>query len=580
MDTGIAADRTSPARVERVLASGRAFLTVSGLVAIYLDPTEPARLAELTYAVLAAYALYSVLALVVIHRARRVQSSHGLVLQGLDILWTSILTFVSQGPVSPFFLFFVFTVVAAAYRWGFAGTMVTVAVTVAIFLLQTAVGVVGPWRQTWMAVTDFELNRTILRVAYLLLTGFLLGYLAEQDKRFRAELAIAADLTRQPRAHLGLGGSISTVLAGLLRVFGAEKAFFVLQDYESRDTFLWQVDPSTPSGEAPRTQLDAAQQRAWLFADPGRVWEGTPNGAGASRVHIVEPDTWPLRRGHLPLTPILAGTAACGRVIVANLGLADEWRGRIYLCDPALGRSIEEPLHFLDALVEQISPAITNVFLLGRLRARVTAAERARVSRELHDGAIQALIGIEMKVEALRRAPEPVPPDAQRELHEIQELLRGEVLALRELMQALRPISLDASDQLPDVLGSVVERFRRDTGVSARFVGMDRPPLMPPAAALEFVRIVQEALVNVRKHSRARNVLVRLAGAEQRYTLVIEDDGVGCGFEGALSAEELDRRRLGPAIIRERARIAGARLSITSGADAGTRIELLWEGRT
>src|SRR5687768_1847677 len=52
------------ARLERVLAVGRAFLTVSALAAIYLDPTQPTRLAAVTYAVLAAYAVYSVLILV------------------------------------------------------------------------------------------------------------------------------------------------------------------------------------------------------------------------------------------------------------------------------------------------------------------------------------------------------------------------------------------------------------------------------------------------------------------------------------------------------------------------------------
>jgi hypothetical protein len=51
------------ARLERVLAIGRAFLTVSGLIAIYVDPTEPARLAELTYAVLFGYSLYSIIVL-------------------------------------------------------------------------------------------------------------------------------------------------------------------------------------------------------------------------------------------------------------------------------------------------------------------------------------------------------------------------------------------------------------------------------------------------------------------------------------------------------------------------------------
>jgi two-component system, NarL family, sensor histidine kinase DegS len=246
----------------------------------------------------------------------------------------------------------------------------------------------------------------------------------------------------------------------------------------------------------------------------------------------------------------------------------------VYLFDAANADHIERSLHFLDALTEHITPALTNVFLLRRLRSRAGAVERARVARELHDGAIQALFGIEMKIEALRRRTTLSATQMDAELGEVQQLLQSEVLALRELMQALRPIELETSDQLPDVLASLVERFRRDTGVSARFVYGGGPMSLPASAALELARIVQEALVNVRKHSRARNVLVRLTNTDQRCTLVIEDDGQGFEFKGRLSARELEKRRVGPAIIKERARIAGAQLAVDSAPGLGARLEL------
>src|SRR5439155_9768565 len=157
-------------------------------------------------------------------------------------------------------------------------------------------------------------------------------------------------------------------------------------------------------------------------------------------------------------------------ITAANIGLPDEWRGRVYLFDARHLGTLERALHFLEDLTEHITPALTNVFLLRRLRSRAGAVERARVARELHDGAIQALFGIEMKIEALRRRTTLSAGQMDAELSEVQQLLQTEVLALRELMQALRPIELETSDQLPDVLASLVERFRRDTGISARFV--------------------------------------------------------------------------------------------------------------
>jgi two-component system nitrate/nitrite sensor histidine kinase NarX len=145
-------------------------------------------------------------------------------------------------------------------------------------------------------------------------------------------------------------------------------------------------------------------------------------------------------------------------------------------------------------------------------------------------------------------------------------------------MQALRPIELDSSEQLPDILGTLVERFRRDSGISARFIADGGRIPLPPATAREIVRIVQEALVNVRKHSHARNVLVRLTANGSTGNLVVEDDGRGFSFDGRFSARELDEQRMGPAIIKERARIADIGLAVESTPGVGARVELSFSG--
>jgi len=495
----------------------------------------------------------------------------------MDIVWAALLTFVSSGPVSPLFLFFIFVVLSAAYRWGFVGTIATTAVTIGVFLLEIAIANVSPWKATIFASNASSLNVTILRVGYLSMTGFLLSYLAEQEKQSRGELAALADVMEQPRVELGLGGSVTAVSRVLLQIFRAPNIDFVLQDYDTRQTFLWSLSDRDDPEKVPvaRMELSDSQEKIWLFADPAHAWHGTrARNNGALTARLVTPGAWPLRRDTVQAPPEIASTRSFDNVIVANLGLADQWRGRIYLYDAARGGTIEQSVHFMDALTEHIAPTLTNVFLLRRLRARISAAERAKVARELHDGAIQALFGVEMKVQALRRSTDLSAEQVKTELEEIQELLRREVPALRELMQALRPIELDASDQLPDVLASVVERFRRDTGVPARFVFSGGAVVLPSATALELVRIVQEALVNVRKHSRAKNVMVRLTRTNSACLLVIEDDGVGFEFEGHLSDEELERRRIGPTIIKERARIAGARLAIESAPGTGARLEI------
>jgi hypothetical protein len=105
---------------------------------------------------------FTVVAVVaVVYRAARLTRAYIYALHLLDVLWASVLTFVSQGPVSPFFLFFLFAVLAGAYRWGFRETVATAGLTVVVFLIETAIATAGPWHHTWFASIQFELNATI-----------------------------------------------------------------------------------------------------------------------------------------------------------------------------------------------------------------------------------------------------------------------------------------------------------------------------------------------------------------------------------------------------------------------------------
>lgn len=566
-------------RSERVLAVGRTFLTVTGLLAIYLDPTEPRRLQVITYSVLAGYAAYAVLVMFFVYDASNLSQRHVQALHAVDVVWTSVLTFVSEGPVSPFFLFFLFVVLAAAFRWAFRETLLTASVVVAVFLTETLAAAAGPWRDLF-APSEGNLYGTVLRGAYLMITGVLLGYLAEQDKRSRAELAAVADLARQPRVGTGVGGTMHLLGQHLLRVLGAQMVGLVLQDHERGRTNLWLVRPGDGPGndqeDVPTIELDEGQRGTWLFDDAGGTWLASRNGAGGDVVKASVPGSWPLARRQMVIPAALRSLQPAGALLATNCGLPGEWTGRVYVFNPASLRG-EAAVHLLESMIDHVTPAISNIFLTRRLRHRAGADERARVARELHDGAIQSLIGLEMKIEALRRAADRSNESVDATLRELQIALRHEVHALRDLMQALRPIELDDGQQLDEVVSSIVERFRRDSGISARFVASGHKVNPPPATAIELVRIVQEALVNVRKHSGGRNVLVRIeALADGHCRLTVEDDGRGFDFEGRLTATEMDRQRTGPAIIRERARIAKAELVVESLRGRGSRVELIF----
>ncbi|MGC2728358.1 MAG: histidine kinase, partial [Candidatus Sulfotelmatobacter sp.] len=259
--------------------------------------------------------------------------------------------------------------------------------------------------------------------------------------------------------------------------------------------------------------------------------------------------------------------------VAVSFVFGGEWRGRVLVFDPSWHGDTQEQLRFLLDLFRQVGPAVYNVYLLHRLRRRASAAERARFARELHDGAVQSLIAVEMQVDVLRRQAETTPAVVGGELGRIQGLLREEVLKLRELMQQMKSIDVD-SRRFLHLVTDTVERFERETGISARFVTDAGKLEMPDKVCRELLRIVQEGLVNVRKHSQARHVLVRLGSSASQWSLTLEDDGRGFPFSGRLMQEELDQTGRGPMIIKERVRLIGGALAIESTPGVGTRLEI------
>jgi two-component system nitrate/nitrite sensor histidine kinase NarX len=159
------------------------------------------------------------------------------------------------------------------------------------------------------------------------------------------------------------------------------------------------------------------------------------------------------------------------------------------------------------------------------------------------------------------------------ELGRIQQLLREEVLKLRELMQAMKSFEVNA-ERLLGFISDTVERFRRETGISAEFVSELERVELPQKVCRELARIVQESLVNVRKHSGAHHVLVRLAQRADNLQLTVEDDGQGFPFSGRLSETELETTGKGPAVIRERVRLLAGELTIESNPGHGARLEV------
>ncbi|HUU15328.1 MAG TPA: histidine kinase [Terriglobia bacterium] len=566
-------------RVERMLAGARTFLAISSFVAIYLDPTEPSRFASLAYGLLAAYVVHSSLIWILLQIRRESTPGFRLIVHAIDVLWPALISFFTTGPNSPFFLFNVFVLLAAAYRWGFIETLGTAGAVVVLFYSQAVLMASGPGVLRGMIGGEIELNRFVMRGLYLMIMGYLLGYLGEEEKLLRAETAGIARIISRIQAETGLRGALHAVFDDLLRIFGSSRALLVLREESTGNAFRWDArrEGADDDLKLELTELDTLENLQYLFDPPGEVWHAKRRDASGEgrQFELLVLDEKGARLRHASWKPSAAFLAQheFRALLAETFSLGNEWSGTLLILDPRPGTATDVAARYLQTLTRQISPAIYSVFLTRRLRSRIGAVERARVARELHDGVIQSLIGLEMQVDVLRRQAETSSEGTAKELVRVQQILRQEVLNLRELMQQMRPLDLSPR-QLLDFLAQTVDKFGHDAGVSAHFVSGLGDVSPPPRVCKEIVRIVQEALVNVRKHSGARNVLVKFDAQNGLWKLVIDDDGRGFDFIGRMNLAELDVARKGPLVIKERVRSIGGDLVVESAPGRGARLEI------
>jgi signal transduction histidine kinase len=208
----------------------------------------------------------------------------------------------------------------------------------------------------------------------------------------------------------------------------------------------------------------------------------------------------------------------------------------------------------------------------GRRRARAWALavlaaqeeERRRIAHELHDEALQLVVELRRQVERASRSG----PGAVDQLHDARDLADAVIGELRTVAFRLRPPDLDDLGLVASLERLVAEAGRRGTAVEL-CADKDMAPL-PPAAALAFYRVAQEALTNAEHHGHASHVTLRLSLEPDAISLRIDDDGIG--FDVKQADSQADQGHLGLVGMRERMQIIGGTLQIRSVSGQGTTV--------
>jgi signal transduction histidine kinase len=264
--------------------------------------------------------------------------------------------------------------------------------------------------------------------------------------------------------------------------------------------------------------------------------------------------------------PLIVGSAqhlACVPLILEGEELGALWAVRIE------GAAFtQEDMRGLQILADQAMIALEHTIMAARLQSIATLEERSRIAREMHDSLAQLLgfLNLELQTleryiqrENLKRAMDEILLARQR-VKEAQEDVTENIISLRT--------TLAPDDGFVSALRAYTKEFSMHTGLEVELLAVkeDTIPLSPLAEA-QLVRIVQEALANVRKHANAEKVRISLARRNGFLNIRIIDDGIGFKLKPR-------RDHFGLQTMRERAEVVGGGLTVSSNPGKGTQVEI------
>jgi nitrate/nitrite-specific signal transduction histidine kinase len=229
-------------------------------------------------------------------------------------------------------------------------------------------------------------------------------------------------------------------------------------------------------------------------------------------------------------------------------------------------------VQLLMRLAHHVVVAVENARLYRQLRYLTVLEERERLGREIHDHLSQTLGYMSIKTSLIDEMLAEGQHEQARE--GLLELKRANKIAYTDVREAIfnlrTPISPGIG--LLESLRRYLNEYRMYYGLETVLIVEDEELAeISPEVAMQVMRVIQEALANVRKHAEARKVRILCRMVDQKVCFAIEDDGKGFAPEGGI-VDTL--QHFGLKIMRERAESVGGRLVLNSAPGRGTQVTI------
>ena len=397
-----------------------------------------------------------------------------------------------------------------------------------------------------------------------------LWYPAGADVADRIGGAALSSLTTQIACAIQLAGAVGDLerrkVEGhafydiLLRVSNQEPTTPVLEAVVRHAAALLRADAAavTVSPETTRTiRFDSGAQAPAQRADGATVVSfglpAAPQGddEATSAAAAVDEREW----AHTASRDVTGGAGHLGELWVARA------RGSEFT---------DRDRGFLGTLASLVGIALSGAQMREGARQRAVLSERTRIAREMHDSLAQVLGAVHLRLRALETGVGTLTDDAVvAEVEALADVCAEAYRDVRETILGLRDANRHADRSLEDNLRSYLEAYSTQSGIRARLANeIGHEVALSPRAEVHVIRIVQEALTNVRKHASAHSVLVSIRGTDTSTCFVVADDGVG--FDPEVTASSQDG--YGLFTMRDRAALLGGTVQVDSAPGSGTTV--------
>ena len=499
----------SQARVALVL---RAFLAGAALLLFAGDPKEPAATRPFGIAVLGGFLVYALVLWAVSARSGRLLRPR--LAPWFDVGWVTLLVVVSVEVSDVFYPLYLFPVLTAAFGAGFRAGLAVLLVSAVAFLVDGIVTIVRT-PELPAGIAEYLISPFIL-----LAIGYLIVVWGGHEVRQRAKLTLIREVTALSGARGGLEGTLTRLLSTLREFYGADACVLVVAEKEPSRTWMRSVTKARPAA-AP--ELAVPEALATLLLSPGGAAFVARRRRGRSaRAEIAETAEVPLQAE--ALLDALDGAS----LVSAPLRFRANADARLYVV-----RSKGPPLDRYSAasllqVAAQIAPVLENVRLVDRLAADAAEEQRRRIARDLHDSVIQPYLGLRLGLGAAERAlAAGRTAEGAAQVARLAALTDGEIETLRGYVRSLREGATTSADGLLGPgLQRFCSRFSEATGIRVE-VSTEGELVRDDRIAGEVFQMIAEGLSNVRRHTDAGKVEVRIRAEAGRLWLAISNERAG-----------------------------------------------------